>query len=149
MPAGVQESAWRAARVGFVTQAHGALATIALNGKDYADGERELTAILKLNHTDAGTSYRLGAKLAAERNPVKYPAAIFHLARAVAVMGPGAFDDSARKPLADYLENIYRGYHGSLMGLDEVKMAAMEAWIPPAGWTIQSVTAITQARIAA
>jgi hypothetical protein len=52
------------------------------------------------------------------------------------------------EPIEDYLENIYRDYHGSLTGLDEVKMAAMEAWIPPPGWTIQSVTAITQAQIA-
>jgi hypothetical protein len=149
IPAGVQQSAWKAARVEFVTQAHGALATIALNGKDYMEAERELTAILELNHSDAATSYRLGATLVAERDPVKYPAAIFHLARAVAVMGPGAVDDSAKKPIEDYLENIYRDYHGSLMGLDEVKMEAMEAWIPPPGWTIQSVTAITQAQIAA
>jgi hypothetical protein len=149
IPAGVQESAWKLAQVEFVTQAHGALATIALNGKDYAVAERELTAILELNHSDAATSYRLGAALVAERDPVKYPAAIFHLARAVTVKGPGAVGDSAKKPIEDYLENIYRDYHGSLIGLDEVKMAAMEAWIPPPGWTIQSVTAITQAQLAA
>jgi hypothetical protein len=129
MPGGVQENAWKAGRVDFVTQAHGALATIALNGKNYVEAESELMAILELNHSDAATSYRLGATLVAERNPVKYPAAIFHLARVVTVMGPGAVDDSAKKPIEDYLENIYRDYHGSLMGLDEVKMAAMEAWI--------------------
>jgi hypothetical protein len=51
--------------------------------------------------------------------------------------------------MEEYLENLYRNYHGDLMGLDEVKRTASAAWTPPPGWTIESVTAITQAKIAA
>lgn len=76
--------------------------------------------------------------------PDRYPVAIFHFAHAVMTTGPGAFNEEARKSTEAYLENIYRNYHGSLSGLDEVKRASTAAWIPPQGWTIQSVLTISR-----
>jgi tetratricopeptide (TPR) repeat protein len=147
MPAGVKDGDWAAARQDFVRQAHSVLATVALNEKNYAEAEAELAALLEMNHDDPATSFQLGRAIVAEMRPERYPAAIFHLARAVTAAGPGAFNEAARKPMEAYLENIYRNYHGDLSGLDEVKRASSEAWIPPAGWTIQSVAAITRDRL--
>jgi len=146
MPAGVKAGDWEAARQEFIRQAHSVLAAVALNQKNYPAAEAELTALLEMNHDDALTSYRLGKAVVAEMRTDRYPVAIFHLARAVAATGPGAFNESERKSTEAYLENIYRNYHGDLSGLDEVKRASGDAWIPPPGWTIQSITAIAQAQ---
>jgi hypothetical protein len=97
-----------------------------------------------MNRDEAATSLRLGAAIVSEKMPDRYPVAIFHLAHAVTTTGPGAFDEKTRKSTEAYLENIYRNYHGDLSGLDEVKRASSVAWIPPPGWTIQSVLTISR-----
>jgi hypothetical protein len=144
MPAGVKPGDWAAARQEFIRQAHSVLATIALREMNYPAAEAELTALLEMNHDDAATSLQLGAAIVSEKMPDRYPVAIFHLAHAVMTTGPGAFNEEARKSTEAYLENLYRNYHGSLSGLDEVKRASTVAWIPPQGWTIQSVLAISR-----
>jgi hypothetical protein len=144
MPAAVKAEDWAAARQEFIRQAHSVLAMIALREMNYPAAEAELTALLEMNHDDAATSLQLGAAIVSEKMPDRYPVAIFHLAHAVMTTGPGAFNEEARKSTEAYLENIYRNYHGSLSGLDEVKRASSVAWIPPQGWTIQSVLTISR-----
>jgi hypothetical protein len=148
MPDGVKAGEWAAARREFIRQAHSVMATIELNTRNYPAAEAELIALIALDHEmnrdDAATSLQLGAAIISEKMPDRYPVAIFHLAHAVTTTGPGAFDEKTRKSTEAYLENIYRNYHGDLSGLDEVKRASSVAWMPPAGWTIQSVLTISQ-----
>jgi hypothetical protein len=93
---------------------------IALKEMNYPAAEAELTALLNLNHDmnhdDAATSLQLGAAIVSEKMPDRYPVAIFHLAHAVMTTGSGALNEKARKSTEDYLENIYRNYHGDLSG---------------------------------
>jgi hypothetical protein len=120
MPAGVKPGDWMAARQEFIRQAHSVLAMIALKEMNYPAAEAELTALLNLNHDmnhdDAATSLQLGAAIVSEKMPDRYPVAIFHLAHAVMTTGSGALNEKARKSTEDYLENIYRNYHGDLSG---------------------------------
>jgi tetratricopeptide (TPR) repeat protein len=147
MPSSVKDADWAAARRDFLLQAHGALATFALKVRDYPAAEEQFTALLDMNHQDAASSYNLGTAIIAERDPQKYPEAIFHMARAVTIAAPGTFDATTRKSMEGNLESVYTTYHGGLDGLDDVKKAASQSWMPPAGWTIQSIAAIRQEQL--
>jgi hypothetical protein len=46
------------------------------------------------------------------------------------------------KALQTYLENAYSTFHGGLDGLDQLKQQAKSAPLPPAGFTIETASAI-------
>jgi hypothetical protein len=93
---------------------------------------------------DSAVAVMLSRAIVASGKQERYPEAIFQLARAAAEA-----PESQRKDLADRVGKMYEGYHGDLRGLDQVKEAAAKSPLPPEGWTIQSVTEISKAQIAA
>ncbi len=73
------------------------------------------------------------------------PLALFEYARAASYDGPGALDANTRKSIDGFLGKAYTTYHGSAMGLDQVKTVAKAAALPPADFKILSTVDIAKA----
>jgi hypothetical protein len=71
-------------------------------------------------------------------NPEKVPAALYQYARLAAYEGPGALDANGRKSVDAFVTKAYTAYHGSAQGLDQLKMLAKAAPMPPDGFAIKS-----------
>ena len=100
------------------------------------------TALEKVPESPA-VAYQLGRALRCQQaaSPEKVPQAIYEFARAAAI-DPTLGGTMDPKALQTYLENAYSGYHGSLDGLDQLKQQAKAAPLPPAGFTIETASAI-------
>ena len=116
------------------------IAWIAVQRKDNAKAETELTKFLQLDPTQGQFSYFLAQAMFNQRqdHPDKQPAAIFHFTRAATVEGPNAMTPDNRKTALAYVTNLYNQYHGSNQGFNDVVAAAKAGAFPPAGFTIKS-----------
>jgi hypothetical protein len=74
-----------------------------------------------------------------QQHPEKVPGALYEIARAVS-MDPnkGGLAPQAKQQIDAYLTKIYTAYHGSADGLDQLKQQAMQAPLPPEGFTIKT-----------
>ena len=91
----------------------------------------------------AAIAYQLGRALRCQQlaSPEKVPQAIYEFARAAAI-DPTLSGTMDPKALETYLDNAYNTYHGSLEGLDQLKQQAKASPLPPAGFTIETASAI-------
>lgn len=142
-PASTTADAWETARRQATAQSHGTLAALAMSRKDYLDAEAETRAVLAIFPNDSDAALMLSRAIIAVGKEERYPEAIFQVARAA-----GEVPEAMKKTLESQLQRMYEGYHGDLKGLDQVKETAAKSPMPPAGWTIQSVTEISKAQIA-
>ncbi|MDQ1469983.1 MAG: hypothetical protein QOJ99_1463 [Bryobacterales bacterium] len=138
-PGSVKADDWAIARQEAIRQAHTVLATLASNRKDYSQAEAEFGKLLESTPDDGGAAYRLGVSITGQKQPARYPVAIFYLARAVTLL-KGADSNAAEQ----YLEKVYMTHHGDLSGLDEVKLTASKTWAPPPEWHIKSAAEIDE-----
>jgi hypothetical protein len=143
-PGSIKDEDWAAARRQAILQSHGTLAMISMAKKDYAVTEAETRAILAILPADSSSALMLSRAIVAGGKQERYPEAIYQVARAA-----GEVPEPMKKTLEGQLSRMYEGYHGDLKGLDQVKELAVKSAVPPDGWTIQSVTEISQAQIAA
>lgn len=122
------------------------IAWIAVQRKDNAKAETELTKFLQMDPTQGQFSYFLAQAMFNQRQqfPDKQPPAIFHFVRAATVTGPNAMTPDNQKTALAYVTNLYNQYHGSNEGFNNVVAAAKAGAFPPAGFTIKSVTQIAQ-----
>jgi tetratricopeptide (TPR) repeat protein len=140
----VTDAQWAQAKAAVVAQAHGTLATLATNKKDYPAAEAEYKKLIAADEGNAMWYYYLGTAILSEKKVDRYPEVIYLYARAVSLTGPGAIKDEAvKKPISEYLNKIYNNYHGSMTGLDEVKAKSLTAPLPPADFHIESITEIS------
>jgi tetratricopeptide (TPR) repeat protein len=142
-PGSVKPDDWAIAREEAIRQAHTVLATLASNRKDYSQAEAEFGKLLELTPDDARAAYRLGVSIVGQKQPGRYPVAIFYLARAV-----GFFKGPESSAAEQYLEKVYVTHHGDLSGLEEVKLAASKTWAPPPDWHIKSAGEIDEEKAA-
>lgn len=140
-PANMDAATWTKTRNDMEVVAHKALGWSAFTKKNYDVAERELSKTLQMNPNDALTSYWLGQ---AWYQAKKYPEGLYEYARAAAYTGTGALDAAGRKQIDDFLTKAYKGYHGDLNGLNELKAQAAQSALPPAGFTIKSVTQLAE-----
>ena len=82
-------------------------------------------------------------------HPDKMPEALFEYARAANYDGPGALDAATRKQIDAFLTKAYTTFHGSAMGLDQLKMQAKAAGLPPDGFAIKSTVDLAKEQEAA
>lgn len=144
-PAQASADQWKQAKDQTTLQAHQFLATIAYNRKTPegdALSEKEFKKVIELSPNNATASYQLGTLILRLKNIARYPEALYYIARAIDDTGPLALTPAGKKAAQDYLTKAYNGYHGSDAGLDDVLKAAMTSPMPPAGFTIESVTDI-------
>jgi tetratricopeptide (TPR) repeat protein len=152
-PAAVSDDAWKQARPGVEKLGKDTLLYITMKPgsdaeqkKDYVAAEQVYTRALQKYPDSADIAYRLGSVLVSQRNPDKFPQAIYQIARAVA-MDPakGGLPQQTRAQVETYLDKIYTQYHGpDDDGLKQLKALALGSPTPPAGFRIE-----TQGEIAA
>lgn len=149
-PAQVTAAQWAAARKTAELQVHSVLAYIAQAKKDDAGAEAEYKKVLGVDPTQAVASYQLGAtiirEMIASKDYSRYSEAIYDFARSLAVTGPGALPAQGRDAADKSLKKYYPGYHGSSDGLDDLMKQAATSALPPAGFHIQSVVEIEEAK---
>lgn len=150
-PATVTDDAWKQAKPGVQNLAKGTIqwivtkpATDATTKKDYPAAEREWRKLVEQFADNGQYAYQLGSVLISERNPEKFPQAIYLIARAVA-MDPakGGLAEANRKDVDTYLNRIYTQYHGADdAGLQQLKQMALNAPLPPADFKLKTAAEI-------
>jgi tetratricopeptide (TPR) repeat protein len=164
-PEGVTPQAWATAKNDLVAISHNTLGFIAVQRKQLDKAEEEyakaLDAIpnppcpsqLPVCAYPAPVTLALGNTIVAEKKPERYPDALFYLARAVSITGPGALPDATRKQVDAFLVKAYNTYHGNDdAGLKELRTLAASQPKPPAGFKIKDkneLAAEGQAKLAA
>ncbi len=158
-PAGATDAAWNEGRTTMEKVARDTLMFIATkpgadamnryatskDPKDCVAAEGDYRKALEQYADNAAIAYQLGRALRCQQaaSPEKVPQAIYEFARAAAI-DPTLGGTMDAKALQTYLENAYSGYHGSLDGLDQLKQQAKASPLPPAGFTIETASAIAQ-----
>ncbi len=155
-PEATTAAQWANARTDIEKRAKTALGAIALipgnqamakNPKDCAAAESAYTKALTEYPDIAAISYNLGTALACEaRNqPDKAtdlgPRAIYQFVRA-SVVDPTLGGTTDPKKITDYAASAYSAYHGDTDGLDQLKEQAKASPLPPAGFTIETASAV-------
>jgi len=117
--------------------------TTSKDPKDCVTAEAAYRKALEQFVDSPAIAYQLGRALRCQQaaSVEKVPQAIYEFARAAAI-DPTLGGTMDPKALQTYLENAYSGYHGSLDGLDQLKQQAKSSPLPPAGFTIETATAI-------
>ena len=99
------------------------------------------------NPQNAFVAYQLGRAwyCIARTNPSKVeeygPKGIYEFVRAIAI-DPTLGGTQDGKKLTDSVTNIYSNFHGDSEGLDQLKEQAKASPLPPAGFTIETATAM-------
>jgi hypothetical protein len=147
---------WKQAKDQTTVQAHTALAQIEMARKTPqmdAAAEAEFKKVLELSPNNPSISYTLGTLILRQKKVERYPEALYLIARASddcsPPLAPTTLTPAEKQSLAnmkkvadDYLKKAYNGFHGSDDGLGDVMKAAMATPLPPAGFTIESITDI-------
>lgn len=122
------------------TFAQKTLGYVALENKDYAKAQTELTKALELDPNQGQVSFWLGTAVLAQNkaNPGLQADALYDFARAAGYNGPGSLPEADRNKVLDYLNKVYTQYHGSSDGMDQLLASAKTTALPPAGFTIKS-----------
>ena len=150
-PASVKDDAWKQARPGVEKLAKDTLLYITMKPgtdaeqkKDYAAAEQAYSKALQQYPDSADIAYRLGSVLIAQRNPDKFPQAIYEIARAVAIdPAKGGLPAQTRPQVEAYLNKIYTSYHGADdEGLKQLKALALMNPLPPAGFKIETAAEV-------
>jgi tetratricopeptide (TPR) repeat protein len=165
VPPGVKEEDWAKVKTDLVAISHKTLGYIASQRKQFDAAEQEYAKALEaIPNTPcpsqlpvcaypAQVCQLLGMTIIAEKNPLRYPDALFYLARAVSFTGPGALPEANRLQLDAFLVKAYDTYHGAdEAGLKDLRTLAASQPKPPAGFTIQDknqIAAANQAKVAA
>jgi tetratricopeptide (TPR) repeat protein len=109
--------------------------------KNYPAAETAYTKLVQQFPDNWLYAYKLGTVLVAEKNPDKYPLAIYEMARSLEIGGMPAQNKTQVEP---YLVKIYNSYHGQDDdGLKQLRTLAKASPLPPADFHLK-----TQAEIA-
>jgi len=139
MPPGTKAEDWAKAKADLEVRAHKTLGWVAWQRKNWDVAEQAFTKSLQIEPNQGETAAWMGSALVASRNPEKQAPALYAFARAV-VVDPtkGGLPEPARKAMDTYLTKVYRSYHGSDEGLDQLKEQAKASALPPAGFSIKT-----------
>ena len=152
-PPNATNDEWAKARSDVEFMARQTLGWVAMAKKDWQTAEQIYTKCLQMNPASGQSAYQLGTAIINEKDPAKYPLALFEFARAAAYDGPGALPAQARngdKGVMAYFQKVYANYHGSADGAQDVLNAAKTSALPPAGWPgIKSAEDIEKEKLAA
>jgi len=146
-PAGATDAQWAQAKPTMEKFAQFTIGYIAVEQKDNAKAEAELTKTLQTDPTNAQASYMLATLLLGQQkeHPDKMPLALFEYARAAVYDGPGAMDAKTRGSVDSFLTTkAYPTYHGSAQGLPELKASAKTNALPPGDLSIKSTVDIAK-----
>jgi len=155
-PERMSDADWATAKTQVKDLAKASLLTIALlpgtqamakNPRDCDTAESVFTKALGDYPDKSFISYSLGTALSCiarakpDKAPELAPKAIYEFVRA-AVVDPTLAGSTDAKKVTEYANSTYTNYHGSDEGLEQLKALAKNAALPPAGFTIETATAI-------
>ncbi|MBZ5602609.1 MAG: hypothetical protein LAO79_09915, partial [Acidobacteriia bacterium] len=145
-PANQTADQWGKMKPTMVALAQKTIGFVYFQKKDWPRAETELTKALKLDPTQAQSSYMLANALFSQRqqSPAKQPPSIFEFARAAVYDGPNALPAQLRGQINTSVTKTYKAYHGSDEGLDKLLAMAKTNALPPDGWTIASTADIAR-----
>jgi len=156
-PEGMTDAQWTEVKNQLQGAAKGTLMTLAVQPglqamaktpPDCAAAEPVFTKALQDYPDNAFISYNLGRALncMARANPDKAaelgPKAIYEFLRA-AQIDPSLGKSANPDQITRYADSAYTTFHGSNEGLDAVKAQAKASPLPPAGFTIETATAVS------
>lgn len=147
-PANATDEQWAQYRPAVMSLAQRVAAYVPVARKDYPKAEVESAKVVKDDATQAQFSYFLGDALIRQRVPAKVTPGIFHIARAAAYEGQNALPAPTRQQAREYVTSIYKQYHGSEEGLNNVLMVAKTNAMPPEGFKIESAQEIAMREFA-
>jgi hypothetical protein len=142
-PATVTPDQWATARQGTESQVHLIMAYIAGVQKNDQGAEDELKRLLQVDPNQAVASYQLGLtilhEMSVSKDLVRYPEALYDLARSLEVTGPTALTPQTRAKADESLRKQYSNYHGSTEGLDDLIKQTASAALPPPDFHLRSI----------
>jgi hypothetical protein len=150
-PSTVTDDQWKQARPQFEALSKGTTEWIvtkpareAMAKQDYKGAEAAWTALVQQHPDNGQYAYQLGSVVVAEKDPTKYPLAIYEIARALEI---GGLPTQNRPQVEAYLNKIYNAYHGAddedLKRLRELSKAAP---LPPPDFKIQTASEVAAAK---
>ncbi len=147
-PAQTAPEQWTKAKSDMDALANKTLGWIAMQKKDGPGAEKFFVKSLEKTANDAEISYWMYTIIRASKDMARYPDALFHLARAASMTGPGAFADAQRKQVDDFFVKAYNGFHGNDdAGLAELRKLSLSQTAPPAGFKIKNINEIMSERM--
>ena len=114
----------------------------ALQNKDFANAQIHLKAAVDANPDDIQNVYPLCTAYL-QASPPDTVNGLYCLARSVAIAQPGS---AAQTQIQKYFDSVYKNYHGSNEGEDQVLATAKTNPEPPAGFTISKYVPPTPAQ---
>ncbi len=151
VPPGVTPEVWAKVKTDLTAVSHNTLAFIAVQRKQFDVAEQEyaktLAAVtnppcqsqLPVCFVPAQVSYAMGTTIIAEKKPERYPDAMYHLARAASLTGPGALPAAGLKQIDAFFLKYYNAFHGpDEAGMKDLRTVAMASPMPPSGFTLKS-----------
>jgi tetratricopeptide (TPR) repeat protein len=145
-PPNVTAEKWKEARTPFEILGHSTLGWIAMQRKSWDAAEGEYQKSLQLDPNNGEADFFLGTVLYSQKNPQKMSAALFYFARAATYDGPGGLAPDGRQRAQDYVKRVYKGYHGSDDGFNDLLTAAKAQPAPSADYRIRTAGEIAQAK---
>lgn len=143
-PAAVtDEATWKKMQTSFEAAAHKTLGFVANQRKQFDVAEQEYGKSLAVDPTQAAPAYGIATAILGQKKPERSSEALFYLARAASLPGPGALPAPVQKQVDAFLVKSYTTYHGQdEAGLKELRQLAVANPKPPAGFKIKNVNEI-------
>jgi tetratricopeptide (TPR) repeat protein len=139
-PAAVSDADWQKAKGAIEAIAHKTLGWVAMTRKQPDAAETEFKKSLAIDPNSGEVPYWLGIVILQERKPEKQSEALYYYARAAAYDGQGALAPAGRAAVNKQLQDLYKKYHGSNDGFDQLLTQAKATPTPPENFKIVSVS---------
>jgi hypothetical protein len=147
-PPGVTAEQWAKLRPDIELLAHVNLGYIAMTRSKWEAAEGEYGKSLLLNPNNGQVDAWLAFTIYSQKKTDRYPAAMFYFARAGTYEGAGAMDPAGRKGALDSARRLYKNYHGSEDGFNDLVAAAKASPTLPADLKIEDVVSIEKRKFA-
>jgi tetratricopeptide (TPR) repeat protein len=147
-PPGVAADAWAKLRPDLELLANRNLGWIAMQRKNWDLAEAQFQKTLMLNPNDAQVDYWMGTVIVQQKKVEKVPTAMFYFARSATYGGTGALPPDMQKTALTYDQKLYKQFHGSDEGFNDLVAAAKANTAPPAGFAIKNANELAQAAAA-
>ncbi len=145
-PVGIPDAEWQKRKVSSALLAHRALGWIAWQRGDFDNAAKEFRTYLDQSPTNAEVTAWLGIVSGLQKQPEKQAAALWYLERAAALRGESALSDSQRRFAGSLADDLYSAYHGDNDGLENLKIVAAAASVPPPDFHIETAAAVAARR---
>jgi tetratricopeptide (TPR) repeat protein len=147
-PPGVTAEQWAKLRPDIELLAHVNLGYIDMTRSKWDVAETEFGKSLQLSPNNGQVDYWMGVVIWSPKKSERYPTAIFYFERAGVYEGTGAAAPSVRQTALDFAKRLYKNYHGSEDGFNDLVAAAKASPTPPPDLKIVDAVSIEKLKFA-